>query len=254
MKIIKYVLLDIIRNKILIAYTVFLFAISFGIFSFDSNPAKSITSLLNIVLIVLPLISIVFSTIYYYNSYEFTELLLAQPVKRKTLFISQFAGISISMSFAFLAGCGIPVLLFAPTFTGCIFLVCGTILTLVFVSLASLASVYSKDKAKGIGISLLLWFYFVFIYDALVLMILFAFSDYPIEKFILFLAFLNPVDLIRILMLMQLDSAAIMGYTGAIFNEFLGSYTGMLACFAAILVWIAVPLLISIRKFRKKDI
>lgn len=254
MKIIKYVLLDIIRNKILMAYAVFLFAISFGIFSFDSNPVKSITSLLNIVLIVLPLISIIFSTIYYYNSYEFTELLLAQPIKRKTLFLSQYLGVCISLSVAFLIGCGIPVLLYAPTAAGFIFLTGGVGLTLVFVSLAAVASVYSKDKAKGIGISLLLWFYFVFIYDAIVLMILFAFSDYPIEKFILFLAFLNPVDLIRILMLMQLDSAAIMGYTGAVFNSFLGSYMGMLACFSAIVIWIVIPLLVSVRKFRKKDI
>lgn len=254
MKIIKYVLLDIIRNKILLAYTVFLFAISFGIFSFDSSPVKSITSLLNIVLIVLPLISIIFSTIYYYNSYEFTELLLAQPVKRKTLFISQFSGICISLTVAFLIGCGLPVLLFSASVAGFIFLAGGVGLTIVFVALAAVASVYSKDKAKGIGISLLLWFYFVFIYDALVLMILFGFSDYPIEKFILFLAFLNPVDLIRILMLMQLDSAAIMGYTGAVFNEFLGSYIGILSCFAAILIWIVIPLLISVRKFKKKDI
>ncbi len=60
------------------------------------------------------------------------------------------------------------------------------------------------------------------------LRILFAFRDYPIEKFILFLAFLNPVDLIRIIMLMQLDTAAIMGYTGAVFNEFLGSSKGII--------------------------
>ncbi len=254
MKIIKYVFLDIIKNKILIAYTVFLFAISFGIFSFDDNPAKAITSLLNIVLIVLPLISIVFATIYYYNSYEFTELLLAQPVKRKTLFTSQYKGIAISLSAAFIVGCGIPVLIYFPTIAGLLLIAGGIGLTFVFSSLASVASVYSRDKAKGIGISLLLWFYFVFIYDAMVLMFLFAFSDYPIEKFVLALAFLNPVDLIRIILLMQLDNAAIMGYTGAIFNEFLGSSIGAITCFTAIMIWILAPFYLSRRKFNKKDI
>ena len=102
MKIIKYVFLDIIRNKILIAYTVFLLAISMGFFSLNDNPIKSISSLLNIVLIVLPLFSIIFASSYYYNSYEFTELLLAQPVKRKKLFISQYFGVSISLAVAFL--------------------------------------------------------------------------------------------------------------------------------------------------------
>ena len=254
MKIIKYVFLDIIRNKILIAYTVFLLAISMGFFSLNDNPIKSISSLLNIVLIVLPLFSIIFASSYYYNSYEFTELLLAQPVKRKKLFISQYFGVSISLAVAFLLGCGIPVLLFAPNAAG-LLLICGGItLTFVFVSLAFLASVFARDKAKGIGVALLLWFYFVFIYDALVLITMFALSDYPIEKFVLALAFFNPVDLIRIILLMQLDVAAIMGYTGAVFSNFLGSANGIISCFIAIGFWIIIPLLLSLRKFVKKDI
>lgn len=254
MKIIKYVFLDIIRNKILIAYTVFLLAISFGFFSFNDNPIKSISSLLNIVLIVLPLFSIIFSTTHYYNSYEFTELLLAQPVKRKTLYTSQYLGVSISLAAAFLIGVGIPVLLFAQNAAGLLLICGGLTLTFVFVSMAFLASVYARDKAKGIGVALLLWFYFVFIYDALVLMIMFALSDYPIEKFILSLAFLNPVDLIRIILLMQLDVAAIMGFTGAVFSNFLGSVNGIILCFIAIGFWIIIPLIISLRKFVRKDI
>src|SRR5674476_1532939 len=66
-KIIKYVITDILRNKIVIAYTVLLLAISFSVFNLEDNTSKGLLSLMNIVLIVVPLICIIFSTIYVYN-------------------------------------------------------------------------------------------------------------------------------------------------------------------------------------------
>ena len=48
-KIIKYVIIDILRNKIMLAYTVFLLLISLTIFSLEDNSAKGLLSLLNII-------------------------------------------------------------------------------------------------------------------------------------------------------------------------------------------------------------
>ena len=95
--IIKYVVLDLIRNRIIMAYTVFLLAMSLGIFNMDANSTKGIMSLMNLVLIFIPLVSIIFSTIYVYNSSEFIELLVAQPLKRKSLWLSIYFGLSLSM-------------------------------------------------------------------------------------------------------------------------------------------------------------
>lgn len=254
MKLIKYVFADIIRSKVLIGFALFLFMVSMGIFYSTENPLKAMSSLLNIILIVLPLFSVVFSVSYYYNAYEFTELILAQPVKRSTLFISQFAGVGIALSAAFLVGCGIPVLLFVTGLTGFFMCLVGIIMIWVFTALSFLAGVYTRDKTRGVGMAILLWFYFVFIYDALVLIFLFSFSNYPLEKPILLLTFLNPVDLSRIIMLMQLDMAAIMGYTGALFTQFLGSSTGAIICFFALLIWIIIPFILAKKRFGRKDI
>ncbi len=38
------------------------------------------------------------------------------------------------------------------------------------------------------------------------------------------LSALNPIDLSRILILLQLDVSAMMGYTGAVFKDFFGTY------------------------------
>jgi Cu-processing system permease protein len=209
---------------------------------------------MNLVLIFIPLVSIIFSTIYVYNSSEFIELLVAQPLKRKSLWLSIYAGLSLSLVLAFLVGVGIPVLIYDGTSTGFTLLLSGVFQTLIFTGIALLASVITRDKAKGIGVSVLLWFFFTLIYDAIVLMLLFRFSEYPLEKPMIALSILNPVDLSRILILLKLDISALMGYTGAVFSEFFGSASGMLLSALVLFVWTIVPVWLSMKKFQRKDL
>lgn len=254
MKLSKYVLYDILRSKIIIAYTLFLFIVSISMFQMEENSSKGMMSLLNIVLIVLPLVSLVFTTIHYYNSYEFIELMSSQPMSRTRILLSEFAGVAISLLSSFFIGVGIPVLLFAANDTGFALLFTGSMLTLVFCSLAFFASVRSRDKARGIGFALLLWFYFALIYDGLVLLILFSFSDYPLEKLTLLLSALNPIDLGRIFIMLKMDVSALMGYTGALYKDFFGSGTGILFTTGIMLLWVIIPLWLSVRRFGKKDL
>ena len=254
MKLSKYVLYDILRSKIILAYTLFLFIVSVSMFQMEDNSSKAMLSLLNIVLIVLPLVSLVFTTIHYYNSYEFIELMSSQPMSRTRILLSEFAGVSISLLSAFFIGVGVPVLVFAANDTGFALLFTGGCLTLVFISIAFFASVLARDKARGIGFSLLLWFYFALIYDGLVLLVLFSFSDYPLEKLTLLLSALNPIDLGRIFIMLKMDISALMGYTGALYKDFFGSGTGILFTTGIMLLWIIIPLWLAVRKFRKKDL
>jgi Cu-processing system permease protein len=254
LKLSRYILYDILRNKIVIAYTLFLLVISFGMFRMEEDSSKAILSLMNIVLIVLPLISIVFTTIHYYNSYEFIELMLSQPMSRTRILLSEYSGVSVSLLTSFFIGIGVPVLIYSPDGVGISLLFTGSVLTLVFTSLAFFASVISRDKAKGIGVALLLWFYFTLIYDALVMLILFNFSDYPLEKLTLALSALNPVDLGRIFIMLKMDVSALMGYTGAFYKDFFGGFWGLLFTTGIMFLWIVVPLWLSVKYFRKKDL
>ena len=135
-KIIRYVIADILRNKIVLAYTIFLLVISLSVFSIEDNAGKGLLSLLNIILIIVPLVCIVFSTIYIYNSAEFIELLVSQPLRRKKIWGSLFAGLAGSLSIAFFAGAGIPILVFAPAATGCMMAGMGVLLSVIFVAIA----------------------------------------------------------------------------------------------------------------------
>lgn len=253
-KIVKYVITDILRNKIVLVYTIFLLASSLSVFSLEDNSSKGLLSLLNIILIVVPLVSIIFSTIYVYNSAEFIELLVSQPLKRKTIWLSLFSGLATSLSIAFFIGAGIPVLIYQANVIGLTMILIGILLSIIFVAVAMLATVKTRDKAKGIGAAIMLWLYFSLLFDGLVLFLLFQFADYPMEKPMIAISTLNPIDLSRILILLQLDVSAMMSYTGAVFKDFFGSYTGISFSFAILILWIVLPVWYATRKFKTKDL
>ncbi len=253
MRITKHALYDILRNRFVLLYAIFLLVITFSLFSLDSDPGKAVLSLLNIVLMVVPLVSIIFTTIYFFNSYEFIELLLSQPIDRKVIFFSEFLAISAALSAACLIGVGLPVLVLGGL--GAAYLIlAGLLLTWVFVSLAFAASVSTRDKAKGIGMALLFWFYFSLIYDGFILYLVYSFSDYPMEKLTLALISLNPVDLARIVILLKLDISALMGYTGAFLKNFFGTNLGLVYSLVMLVLWSLIPLMLALRKFLRKDI
>lgn len=254
MRILKFVALDILKNKIVIAYSIMLALISWGAFGLEDNAAKGLLTILNIVLLTVPLVSVLFATIYVYNSNEFIELLVSHPVNRSMIWKALFIGLNSSMSMAYLIGTGIPLLLFADTGTALIMIAGGVLLTIIFVALAFLSGIYTRDKAKGIGVSIMLWLYFALLFDAIVLFLFFQFADYPIEKPVVLLSALSPIDLCRILILLRLDVSAMMGHTGAIFKNTFGSQWGLIISFAILILWIAIPFYFSLRKFKKKDL
>lgn len=253
-KILRYVILDIFKNKVVIAYTLILALSGWGAFGLEDNAAKGLLTVLNIVLLTVPLVSVLFSTIYVYNSNEFVELLVSHPVKRSMIWKALFSGLSLSLSMAYLIGVGIPLLIFADFGTALLMIVAGMLLSIIFVAVAFLSSILTRDKAKGIGLSIMLWMYFALLFDGLVLFLFFQFADYPIEKIVVGLSALSPVDLCRILILLRLDVSAMMGFTGAVFQDFFGSSWGLILSFSLLLLWSIIPFAISLKKFKKKDL
>jgi len=127
-------------------------------------------------------------------------------------------------------------------------------LALVFIALGALIALKQRDKARGVGIGLATWFLFVLVYDALLMGLMFAFSDRPVEPLVVPLAALNPIDLARIAVMLRVDLAAMMGYSGAIYKEFFGSTTGIVVALGIMLLWITWPTLWAFRVFRRKDL
>lgn len=253
-KLIKYFLIDIIKNRVILGLTLFFLVTSFSLLYMDENQTKAVLSLMNIIIIVVPLISMVFAGNYYFNAYEFKEVLLCLPVARTRIILSEMIAVGISLALSLGLGLGIPAVIFGAGSTILYLILITMILSVACASIAMLVVILSREKSRGLGLVLLAWFYFSLLYDVIIMTLLMNLSDYPMEKFVVFLAALNPIDLCRISMMLKLDISALMGYTGALYKEFFSSFIGTAFTLVTMLLWILIPGVISVRVFRKKDL
>lgn len=255
-KIAQYQLKDVMRSRWPIYYGVFFLLVTDALFRFGGDGPRVILSLMNIVLLVVPMMSIVLGSMFLYSSREYIELILSQPIRRGSLFFGLFGGLSLPLSAAFVIGVAIPFALhgaLASLPSLLVLLVSGVLLTVIFVALAFSLALITEDRIRGLGLALGAWLCFAVLYNGVVLMLVQALSAYPIERAVIGLALLNPVDLGRILLLLNLDAAALMGYTGAVFSRFFGSAMGQGLTLTALLTWIAVPLAFAHHAFLRKN-
>jgi Cu-processing system permease protein len=257
MKILRYQLQDVVRGRWALFYGVFFLLATDAFFRFGGDGPRVILSLMNVVLLVIPLMALVLGAMYLYNSREYIELLLSQPIERGSLFAGLYLGLALPMAGAYVLGVGLPFLLHGALFgaAGALLALLGTgvLLTFVFVALAFAVALGTEDRIRGLGLALVVWLFFGVVYNGLMLLVIQLFHAYPLEQAVIALSVLNPIDLGRILLLLNLDAAALMGFTGAVFQKFFGSGTGQALSIGAMLTWLAVPLLLGRRAFLRKN-
>ncbi|WP_457642596.1 ABC transporter permease [Persephonella sp.] len=258
LKLLKYEFFNMYRNKWIIFYFFFFLIVTSVLFYFTKEPVKVVATLLNIILLVIPLISLILGTIFLYDSRAFIELLLSQPINRRTIYTSKYIGIALSLSLSFTFGVIIPLFIFKGetdvNYTLYFSMVLsGIFMTFIFLSLAFLIGTIFEEKVKGFGVSILTWLYVTLIYDGIILFIIIYFQEYPLEKPVLFLSLINPVDLARIFVVLQLDISALLGYTGTIFKRFFETGMGITVSLSVMFLWILVPFFAGLRVFNKKD-
>jgi len=242
------------------SYVYFFFYLLLGIvlLFLNNDVSKAVITLMNIIVVLTPLIGTIFGVMYYFNSREFTELLLAQPLKRSTIFMGQYIGVSISLTLSLVLGLGIPFIIYGVLQSTEIFnflslLLVGAFLTFIFVALAFNIALSNENKIKGFGYAILMWLFLAIVYDGFFLISLVVFKEYPLDQFSLFATMFNPIDLSRILILLKLDISALLGYTGAVFQKFFGTNLGMLTSIGVLSLWVILPTWRIIYKSKKKD-
>lgn len=257
--IISYQWKNLFRDKWLIGYMLIYLLLTDTLIRFGGGGPKVLLSVSNIMLLFVPLVSLVYGVLYLYQSREFVELLLAQPIKRASLFTGLYAGLAVPLSAAFLAGAGLPfVYSGAWAETGLSMLATvfglGAALSLIFVGIGFLFGLrYFDERVKGFGMALVSWLLLAVLYDGLVMLFISIFSAYPLEKAMIGLSVINPIDLARIGVLLEFDISALMGYTGAVFSRFFGGSTGLWISAGCLLLWIVLPVWRGQRLFRTKD-
>ena len=256
-KIMKYELRDVARSRWLIAYTLFFAVVTDALLRFGGGE-RALVSLASVALFIVPLVALVFGTVFLDNARDFTEVLLAQPITRRQLYSGLYLGLSLPLGTAFAGGVLIPFALHRAVDQGsagslAALIAIGVTLTFVFTAFAFLIAGWSVDRVRRMGTAIAVWLALAVLYDGLVLILVMLFGDHPIERPMLAVMVANPVDLARVLVLLQLDMSALMGYTGAAFQQFFSGGKGIAIASLALAFWVAAPILLGLRSFRKRD-
>ncbi len=256
-KIAAFEVRDVLRSRWLIGYALFFFVVTDALLRFGTGE-NALLSLVNVVLFVTPLVTLVFTTVYQYNSREFIELLLAQPVKRRQLFGGLYLGLAIPVALVFSVSVAVPMMIHRADNAVAIgtllaLLGAGVALTAVFTAIAFLVVARVDDRMKGLGLAIVVWLMLAVLYDGVVLLLVSIFADHAIERPLLGLMVLNPVDLARVALLLHFDISALLGYTGAVMRQFFGGNGGTAVASAALAGWVAVPLMLAFHAFNRKD-
>lgn len=257
-KILKYSFADLVRSRWSYVYFFFYLALGFVMLFLNQDINKAVITLMNVIIVLTPLIGTIFGVMYYYSSKEFTELLLAQPIKRSSIFFGQYLGVAISLTLSLVVGLGIPFVIYGLFMSSAIFdfillLITGSFLNFIFVALAFNVALSNENKIKGFGYAILMWLFLAVIYDGLFLISLVIFNEYPLDNLSLIATMFNPIDLSRILILLKLDISALLGYTGAVFQQFFGTNLGIFFSTFILVLWVLIPVVRIVTKANKKD-
>ena len=258
LKILKYSFFDLMRSSWSYVYFAFYFLLGIVLLFLNNDLSKAVITLMNVIIVLVPLIGTIFGVMYYYNSKEFTELLLAQPLTRSSIFIGQYLGVALSLSMSLILGLGLPFIAYGLFKSNTIWdfsllLVVGVFLTFIFSALAFNIALSNENKIKGFGYAILLWLFLAIIYDGVFLLSLIIFEDYPLDKLSLIGSMLNPIDLSRTLILLKLDISALLGYTGAVFKQFFGTNLGLVVSLIMLFIWVIIPVFRIVYKSKRKD-
>jgi Cu-processing system permease protein len=248
---------ELLRSRWLLAYTGFLAVATALLLRFSDSGPKALLSVVNVVLLIVPLTNVVFGAMYLYAAREFVELLLAQPVRRHRLFAGLLLGLAVPAALASALGILVPLIGMgardADLMSGLVIAGAAAVLSVIFSTVAA-AIVYAvDDRVRGIAAALGAWLLVAVVYDALVLLASVQFAAWPLERPLLAAMFANPIDLARLIMLQQFDAAALLGYTGALFTRSFGTVAGTLVAALAVASWVAIPTLVGARLFHRKD-
>ena len=101
-----------IRSRWVFIYSGFYLVATMALLLLSNDLSKVLISLTNIIIVLTPLIGILFGTMYYYNSKEFIQLLMAQALSRWSIFIGMYLGLAIALCLSIFIGVGVPLIVY----------------------------------------------------------------------------------------------------------------------------------------------
>ncbi len=222
---------------------------------------RTSASLINLGGFLLPLFALLLGVFSFLTHREYLELLATQPVSRRQILLGKYLGLLLSVLAAAALGFGLPGAVIAVSIgsegagTYVLVILFLGLLAAVFTGLSMLIALVSGRRPVALGIAIGVWVFFELVYGLLMLATTLYLPAKIVSNVLLAGLAGNPIDIVRVLCLLQVGGPALFGPAGATLIKITGSATVATAIGLAIVaLWIVVPLVIAMWVFKRQDL
>lgn len=225
--------------------------------------ARTAVSLVQLVLLLVPLTALVFGTVAFTPDRGAAELLYSQPVTRVTVLLGTYLGLFAALVGAQAVGFGAAGLVvfaragneglagFAGVLAG------SAVLTAVFLGLAAFVAggQVGRRRTRALAAALVVWFASVVVYDVAALGVASLLRSGSASRLLITAALVNPVDAVRTGALLAIDGTAAFGAASLALFRFTGGALGaavLIGC--SLVVWLVWPLAAAAARLERADI
>jgi Cu-processing system permease protein len=225
--------------------------------------ARTAASLVQLVLLLVPLTALLFGVMELSPESGDAELLFSQPVSRRTILRGKLLGLFLALVAAQAIGFGgAGLLLFARTgqegLAGFLGVAAGSmLLTAVFLAVAAAVAAggASGMRARNLALALVIWFVTVVVFDIAALGLASLLPSGLASRVLMVAAIVNPADAVRTGTLLGLEGPTALGSASLAFLRFTGGPV-QAACWLglSVVAWVLAPLLAAGIRLTRADI
>jgi Cu-processing system permease protein len=224
---------------------------------------RTAASLLQLVILLVPLTSLVLGVLALTPEKGSAELLYAQPVGRGAVLVGTLLGLFEALMAAEALGFGIAGLViftqagddglpgFATVAAG------SAALTAIFLVLAAAVSAgqVGRRRVRALATAIVLWFALALLFDVVVLAAASLLRSGYASRLLISSVLLNPIDAVRTGALLSIEGTAAFGPASLALLRFTSGPAGaVVAILLSLLFWTAAPLAFAARRLRNADI
>lgn len=224
--------------------------------------SRTAVSLVQIVLLIVPLASLVFGGLALTPDRGAAELLYSQPVPRAAILIGRMLGVWLALTAAELIGFGIAGLVMQSQagldglWRYGALVTTAVVITGVFLAIAALlASLNPGRRTRALAAALVVWFVTVVLFDVAALGIASMLRSGSASRFLISATLINPVDVARTGSLLAIEGTAAFGPASLALHRFTGG-VGMTATLVtlSLAAWFVAPLWLAVRTLGRGDV
>jgi len=225
--------------------------------------ARTATSLVQLVLLIVPLMALVLGTTALSPDRGASELLFSQPVARRTLLWGRLLGLFAALIAAQALGFGASgLVIFSQSggegVTAFLLLMTGAAtLTAIFLSVAALVAGAGEGRrrSRAMATAIFVWFAAAVLYDVVALGAASMLRSGAASRLLIVAVLANPVDAVRTGLLLAVQGTTAFGAASLALLRFAGGPgRAVFLILAGAALWTIVPALLAARRLDRADI